>query len=250
MSQFNGRKKQQTQITIVRIILALILLGIVFFVVRGIVRKRHIVPPAVYADMLEPILSSKAKLIKKVIELQTTIHGYDARLTRAKVLEKENEALKKELGRISGTVGIVAHVQTVPNRSFYDSFIIDAGSLEGVTEGATVYAFDSIALGTITRVSERSSVVTLFSEPDRQTTGNVLSSDLAITLVGRGGGEYEVRMPRDVSFVVGDLIVSQSTTPTVLAEIKKVMTDPRDPFQKLLAKTPVNFTALKWVVVR
>lgn len=250
MSRFNVRKKDTARITVIRIICVLGLLVLGFFLTRSFIRKRDVLPPVVSADVIATSLSSKRGLMKKVIELETTIEGYDARLTKAKAVEQENASLKKEFGRGGIGTGILAHVITLPNRSFYDSFIVDAGQIDGVYDGATVFAFDAVALGTVTRVSERSSVVTLFSAPERQTTGNVLSSDLAITLVGRGGGEYEVRMPRDVSFVVGDIVTMQSTHTAVLAEIKKVMTDPRDPFQKLLAKTPINFTALKWVVIR
>lgn len=251
MSRYKStRNKQDPKIIIIRLLLGAALIVVVFFAIRAFVRGRNIAAPAVHTDALAVELYTKKALKEKVIELQTMVHSYDARIARAELLEHENTAFKKELGRSAQSPGIVAHVLTAPNRSFYDSFTVDAGSLDGVTEGAIVYAFDAIALGVVTRVTEKNSVVTLFSEPERQTTGNVASSDLAITLVGRGGGEFEVRMPRDVSFSVGDLVALQSSSPAVLAEIKKVMTDPRDPFQKLFAKTPVNLTALKWVIIR
>ena len=73
---------------------------------------------------------------------------------------------------------------------------------------------------------------------------------MALKLLGRGNGEYEVHMPRDIRFDVGSIIAYQSSTPTILAQIERIVTDPRDPFQRLLAKAPVNLQALKWVIVK
>lgn len=116
--------------------------------------------------------------------------------------------------------------------------------------GQTVYGFGSIALGTISDAAVDHATVSLFSTSGRETSGNVGSGNVAVTLIGRGGGEYEVRLPRDLAFTVGDLVSYQSVHTAVLAEIERIVTDPRDPFQRLIAKTPINLQALKWVIVR
>ena len=99
-------------------------------------------------------------------------------------------------------------------------------------------------------VSENSSTVLLFSASGRETVGTTSGSDIALTLIGRGAGEYEVRMPRDIVFEQGGLISQQSLEVHPLATIQKIVTDPRDPFQRLLAKAPVNLQTMKWVVVK
>jgi hypothetical protein len=158
--------------------------------------------------------------------------------------------LKKELGRVPGERGILAHVITVPRRSFYDTFVIDAGSVEGVSIGQHVFAFDSIAVGVVTGLDTHNATVELYSAPGRETTGTATGNNVAVTLIGRGGGEYEVHLPRDVHFDIKESIAYQSTTSAILAQIEKITTDPRDPFQRLLAKAPVNLNALKWVIVK
>jgi hypothetical protein len=57
-------------------------------------------------------------------------------------------------------------------------------------------------------------------------------------------------LPRDVPFNVGETVSLQSVQVASLAVVEKVVTDPRDPFQRLLAKVPVNLQALKFVVVK
>lgn len=252
MSQFNSNKKNKfkTQDYAIRIIGFLFLIFIVFLISRFFIKSNNINAPVFYIDTIDANLMTRSSLIKKVNELNSVIDSYNAKISRLDLLENENAKLKKELGRSSSSTGVLANVLTMPKRSIYDTFIIDIGADHGIHKGMTVYAFDSIALGTIAEVYDNKSLVSLFSQSGRETVGNVNGSDMNITLIGRGAGEYEVRMPRDISFAVGDKISYQSIETVVLAEIQKIMTDPRDPFQKLLAKTPINLINLKWVIVK
>lgn len=204
----------------------------------------------IYSENTAHLFSSKRALASKIAALQNTINAYDAKLVELNTLKYENIQLKTELGRNAPAKGILAHVRTLPNRSFYDTFIIDSGLAEGVQVGQIVYAFDSIALGTISRVEDHFATVELYSASGRETVGTAEGSGVAVTLVGRSAGEYEVRMPRNVPFDIGSLITIQSVHTATIATVEKVITDVRDPFQRLLAKTPVNLQALKWVIVR
>ena len=113
-----------------------------------------------------------------------------------------------------------------------------------------VLAFDATELGVIDSVTERRSVVLLHSSPGIETVGTIVgSTDTTVKLIGRGGGEYEVRIPRELVFDPGMPIITQSVFPKLLAEIKHINTDPRDPFQKILAKTPVNIENTRWVTI-
>jgi cell shape-determining protein MreC len=253
MSSFNQRSYKKRKTLFQSMIgIGSILLGvvIVWVIVRAIVGTTVSNLPLGSTTTIYNTLLPKKVLVKKITELQTTLESYDAQLTTAKILSNENEALKAELGRSPRPTGVLAHVVTLPNRSFYDTFVIDAGSRDAVSVGQVAYGFGSIALGTITSVESDHATVQLFSASGQTTSGTVAGSDLAVTLIGRGGGEYEVRMPRDVEFVVGGLIAYQSVQSAVLAQIERIVTDPRDPFQRLIAKAPINLQALKWVIVR
>jgi len=224
--------------------------AVLFFGMRVLVKSHAEVIIPLYPNAFDANTMSRPALVAKVNELQTTLEGYAARIETVAMLEHENAALKAELGRDPKPTGTLAHVLTLPNRSFYDTFVIDAGSAEGIRVDQQVYAFNTIALGVVSGVAEHTAVVTLFSAAGRETSGTAAGTDVAVTLIGRGAGEYEVRMPRDVHFEIGSSIALQSIHPSILANVQKIMTDPRDPFQKLLAKVPVNLTALKWVIVR
>lgn len=249
MQQFK-RSRRTVPLSALFLRVALIAVGIVvvFFIIRLIVRGAG--TPAIRADELRKEFSSKRSLVAKIAELENTIATYHEAIQETELLREENESLKAELGRHAAAAGILARVLTPPNRSFYDTVIIDAGSDEGIAEGQIAYAFESIAIGTVASVQPREATVQLFSAPGRETAGTAEGNDTGITLIGRGAGEYEVRMPRDIPFAVGETVSMQSVHAAVLARIEHIATDPRDPFQRLLAKAPVNLNALKFVIVK
>ncbi len=253
MSSYNSRqyKRNKNLIqTFVGVGVVVIAIVVIWFLVNKIINATIGDAPLASATTMYNSAMPKAVLVKKINELQTTLESYDAQITTATLLRTENETLKKEFGRTSSTKGVLAHVVTLPNRSFYDTLTIDAGANQNIAVGQTMYGFDSIALGTVSSVEDDYATVLLFSAPGRSTSGTAVGSDVAVTLIGRGGGEYEVRIPRDVEFTVGGLIAYQTTGAEILAEIERIATDPRDPFQRLIAKAPINLQALKWVIVR
>lgn len=224
-------------------------IALVWFLLSWVRKFRASTAP-LYSDSASLAFHSKQSLIKKVIALQTELDSKNAELTSLNTLTSENTALKAELGRTDAIKGKLARVFVPPNRSIYDTIVLDVGSEDGIAVDQKVYAFGSISLGTISEVLPRSSTVLLYSASGRETAGTTTGSDLAVTLIGRGAGEYEVRMPRDISFQEGGIISDQTISVHPLAKIEKIVTDPRDPFQRLLAKVPVNLQTLKWVIVK
>lgn len=232
--------------------IAIIAAGIILLVVLATFFMKKIashVPP-IYGSTIGNEFLSKRALISKVTALELQINSDQAKLSTLAQLQNENDTLKAELGRMPKPTGVLANVLSLPNRSFYDTMNIDAGSAEGIKQDMTVYAFGSVALGTISSVAPHTATVVLYSAPGHQMTGAAVGSNVAVTLIGRGSGEYEVRLPRDVPFDIGGTVALQSADVTTLATVEKIITDPRDPFQRLLAKAPVNLQALKWVIVR
>lgn len=244
MSQSRSTKKY-----IGIVVVTIVVVFALWYGITWIKRFQGSTVPA-YSDSISLLFNSKQSLIKKVVALQTAINAQESSLTTLSTLEKENVALKTELNREHSIKGTLGRVIVPPNRSIYDTLVIDIGIEDGLTVGQSVYAFGSVALGTISDVSPHSATVLLYSASGRQTVGTTTGSDIAVTLIGRGSGEYEVRMPRDIVFEQGGVISEQSISVHTLATIQKIVTDARDPFQRLLAKAPVNLQTMKWVIVK
>ncbi len=195
--------------------------------------------------------TSKQNFLRTIEELKTTLAEQSTRMEKLTLLETENAQLKELLGRYPEAPGILANIVAFPRQSPYATLVLDAGLNQGIAPGMVVSAFDATEIGTIDSVTENKSIVLLYSSPGREIAGTIVgAADTTVTLVGRGAGEYEVRMPRDLVFDPGMLIITQSVNPQPLAKIERIITDSRDPFQRLLAKIPINLQNTRWVIVR
>jgi hypothetical protein len=56
-------------------------------------------------------------------------------------------------------------------------------------------------------------------------------------------------MPKDLTMQKGDQVVLPGINPYVLAIAQTIISDPRDPFNKMLLTSPVNIQELKFVEV-
>ncbi|MFH1608962.1 MAG: rod shape-determining protein MreC, partial [Patescibacteria group bacterium] len=138
--------------------------------------------------------------------------------------------------------------------------IIDIGINQGIYVGQRVFAYGNIPIGKIAEVEANSSKVVLYSSPGEKTeaiislghsltgeAGSAMSS--FVELVGRGGGNFEITLPRDYILPEGTEIVLPGAYPYLLGTVKTIISDPRDPFQKALIVSPVNVQELKFVQV-
>ncbi|MDD5721191.1 MAG: rod shape-determining protein MreC [Candidatus Pacebacteria bacterium] len=162
----------------------------------------------------------------------------------------ENVSLKETLGRKDPKVNIVlSAILAKPNQSLYDTLLIDAGTAQGIKTGDIVFALGNIPIGRVDLVYDNSSKIILFSNPGEKTQAVVSSKNIFMELVGRGGGNFEMILPRDFVLQKGDQIVMPGITPNVLAIAQTIISDPRDPFIKALLVSPVNVQELKFVEV-
>lgn len=245
MLQSRKKTRQYTPYIVIGIIVVIL----VWWAGSWIRGYRSAIAP-VSSEVIDLSVLSKQSLIKKIVSLQSDLEHARVSENQQHVLEQENASLKAELGRPISKEGTIARIITRPNQSLYDTVIIDAGEENGVSVGKRVYAFGDVALGTISAVENNQATILLFSAPGRETSGTVTNNNATVTLIGRGGGEYEIRMPRDVLFQEGATITEQSIHSVPLAIIQKIISDPRDPFQRLLAKIPLNIQNISWVIVR
>lgn len=182
------------------------------------------------------------QLKQKLIEQQVSLADKEA-------LRQENEDLKEILNRKETKNFILAVITAKPSRSLYDTLVIDAGKEQGITQGALVYAAGTVPLGVITELNAKTAIVTLFSTAGQHTNARVMGTNIDVELVGRGGGNFELKVPRDVALEPGTSVILPGIHPAVLATIVKSITDPRDPAQTFLLTSSVNINELAWVQV-
>lgn len=193
--------------------------------------------------------SSKKNLTKENEQLKNRVTEVEALLLDRETLAAENTTLKESLGRSVSKKLVLAKVLIKPNRSLYDTLIIDIGANAQIKEGAKVFAYGNIPIGVITSVDNGTSVVKLYSTAGEKTFGRIDGSHIDIELTGRGGGNFEAELPRDVTVLEGTNVLLPDISAHIIARVGKELSDPRDPVQKFLLTSPVNMSELDFVEV-
>ncbi len=172
-------------------------------------------------------------------------------MTDYSLLKKENTELKEMLGRVPAkTSFILSAILAKPSQSPYDTLVIDAGLREGVKEGDTVFAYTDTPIGRVRAVYETTSLVVLYSNPGQETEAIIEGVHATVTVVGRGGGNFEMSIPIDLVSEKGTRIVFPGLSLRVLAIVEDVISSPTDPLKKVLLRSPVNIQNLRWVSIQ
>ncbi len=196
------------------------------------------------------IFRSKKDLLAEIEEIRAGQEANQVRLLRAELLEKENTELRQALGNVwPDESWLVAGVLVRPPSTPYDVLVLDVGSEDGVMVQQLVFGRTGIILGVVQEVLKNQAFVTLFSTPGMSTQVVISGQGVAVAAEGKGGGIYELHVPRDIVITEGDAVVLPGRQTEVLGEIQKIIFDPRDPFQTAFVSAPINFYQERLVYV-
>lgn len=197
---------------------------------------------------LSSYFASKNSLYQENLDLKSQIDTDRADRANYDSVVAENISLKETIGRKSEQANmILGAILAKPNQSPYDTLVIDVGTSHGVKAGDKVFAHGSVPIGRIAEAYSSSSKVVLFSNSGEVT--QVVVGEVFLEIIGRGGGNFEMAIPRDFVLLKGDQAVLSGITPQVVAVVETILSDPRDSFQKALLVAPVNIQQLKFVEV-
>lgn len=192
---------------------------------------------------------SKKALLLENENLKSQLNEISARVSNYNSILDENIKIKEIFGRAMGIQMTLAGILSKPNRSVYDTLIIDAGVNQNIVAGQKVFALGNVPIGRIAKVYANSSKVILFSNPGEKTDVIIPSKNVFMQAIGRGGGNFEMILPRDFVLERGNEVVLPGIMPYVLCIVETIISDPRDSFQKALLVSPVNIQELKFVEV-
>lgn len=217
--------------------------------------------PGVWTSLMRPFwrsefsivsgsLSSPDQLLRQNEELKRQLADASLRMATVNAVESENEELKAILGRASSTPYILAAVLKRPPYSLYDEYIIDIGRDQGLSTSSRVYAPGNVLIGRVADVFNQTSKVILFSSPNEQYQVLIGPAHIPATAVGRGGGQYQAQVSRDVKISEGDTVSSPSLNDRSFGIVTSVLSDPAEPFATVLFAPPVNIYELRWVLIQ
>ncbi len=193
--------------------------------------------------------TSKSTLISKNLELEDLVASLRLKEIDYEVLSKENLDLRSELNRTERPDRIISRVLSKPPRSPYDTFVIDAGSTLGVTLGSKVYLSDNIVIGTVTNVTPRTSLVKLFSSSGEKQESVLSRTGASFTLVGRGGANLTLEVPKDADVLWGDSFMYPGFDPSIIGTAYYIDTDTQSSFKTVYIRISGNVFQAKSVFV-
>lgn len=196
-------------------------------------------------------------------QLRANLSEQENRIANYNSLLAENNQLKEILGRKPEAMKIIlAGILSKPNHSPYDTLIIDVGTNQGIIASQRVFALGNIPIGYVAETYANSSKIILYSSPGEKIevviTGQparnadsiaTAGGDAFMQVIGRGGGNFEMILPRDFVIENGAEVNLPGITSYLLAKVATIISDPRDSFQKALLVSPVNIQELKFVEV-
>lgn len=196
-------------------------------------------------------LLSKKHILSENEKLRGQIDAISIDLVDYEVLKNENNRLREIIGTFSNISDYsVAKVVSRPPVSLYDTLLVDLGESDGIVSGQKVYFLNRIFLGEVMEVYKDTSLVKLISNPEDETKGILIPSNTEITLVGRGGGSFEANIPRDLVVSPGTVVISSDRENHIIAIALNNISDPRDPVNTVLFRSPVNFNNIDFVAIK
>ena len=155
------------------------------------------------------------------------------------LLLEQNALLKENANAPQSRKRLHATVLSVPGRSPYDTFLVDAGADQGISRDRLVFAAGSI-IGRVAEVYGTTALVKLLSSPGEEYEVRIGASKIPAKALGRGGGNFEVTLPRGADVKEGDPISIPSVSSVSFGVVEKVGLGSSGTFQKILFKNPFN----------
>ena len=257
------RQDNEQQKKRIRIFLSVIVIALVFF-------YQHKIFPGLFGGFSQvavPVLSAgeslkentgngldalflfKSALLRENKNLKEKLAGAEIASLERDRLIAENLELRMILGRAGEEKILLANILARPNQSPYDILILDVGKNNGVSEGAPVLAYGNMVIGRVADVSDKSSRAVLFSSPKEENDGIIIGKNIPLKLTGTGGGNFTTKVPRGILVEKGDQVISIGLPSHILGVVEDVSVDPRDPYQSILLRSPVNIYELRFVEI-
>lgn len=193
------------------------------------------------------LFATRSGLARQNAALQDTVAQLQDRAAAYTVLSAENQQLRALVHLAENAPGITAPVISSFRTSPYGTFLIGAGTADGVRTGALVLTSDGFVIGHVADVSGRSALVIGLFAPGQ--TIDVLIRGIPVGLKGEGGGKAAGDAPRGVPIVEGDVVVAPSLGQRPVGIVGSVQGSEASAATKLLVRVPVNLEALSFVYV-
>ena len=193
--------------------------------------------------------SSRRALQVENETLKQELSRLEAEAVGFEALESENRELRGIVHIAEDVSGITAPIISSVRSSPYGTFIVGAGSADGISAGSVVMADGQrgFVIGQIAEVGEHSSLVEEIVAPGASAEGSVGGAELIFE--GQGGGNARAEAPRAISIAEGDSVTSAMFGGRLIGVVGAVPADSASAYKSIYVRTPVSLSELQFVYV-
>ena len=195
-------------------------------------------------------LSSRRALIAENESLKGKVAELTLRAAEATVFEEEAMALRALARLAESEEGITAPVVSSVRSSLYGTFLIGAGTEDGVEVGDLVLAGDGARSFVVGRVREAEKGVSLVGQifaPDVSTEAVIGSATLMVE--GRGGGNARTTAPEALAIEVGDTVIGREFYGRPIGIVGAISHNSASATDEIFIQLPIGLAALTFVYV-
>ncbi|PIR84066.1 hypothetical protein COU18_01515 [Candidatus Kaiserbacteria bacterium CG10_big_fil_rev_8_21_14_0_10_51_14] len=163
----------------------------------------------------------------------------------------ENEELRALLNVVRtndpDTGGVTAPIVSSVHASPYGTFLIGAGSADGIAAGSVVLSSTGFAIGVVGNPGLHTSIVIEIFAPGAST--EVIVHGAAGIAHGFGGGNARMQIPRGVMIEVGDSVRAPALSQRPVGIVGEIASSSASATQDLYVHLPVSPASLSFVYV-
>lgn len=197
------------------------------------------------------LISMSKRLLVDLAEVQQEELSVARSLAwESEMLRSENAELRSLLGHRDRTISQhAARIISRPPQSAYDRIVIDQGAEDGIVIGQFATAYGTVALGIVEEVYPHTAIIRLYSNANTESHVQFVTSGLTATAIGHGGGSYIIELPQSIEIAEGEQVI-QVESGKLLGVVGGIDTDPREPFQQVYVRMPINIRYLDWLFLQ
>lgn len=194
------------------------------------------------------VWQSRLNMAEENLMLKEELLIANLKLKGKELLEAEIRDLNALLNREDLSRVKPVMVLSNPPQTAYDFLIVQGGKDIGLKGGEKIF-FESVILGEVEEVFQKTARIKTFSSGGVKTEGFVERSGLPVTLYGKGGGNFESRLPQEVDIEEGDFVIIPGIANRFIGQVESIESNPTDSFKTVFLRYPLNLSTVRWVAV-
>ncbi len=193
------------------------------------------------------IFSSRRALVDQNQSLTEKLAWLEKRVAGGEALKAENDQLRALVHLAEDSSGVTAPIISSLYSSPYGTFLIGAGSEDGVALRSLVLTYEGFVVGVVSDTGSHTGTVTEIFAPGASI--DALVSGAAISVFGSGGGNAHAEMPRNIPVAVGDPVVAPQFGQRAIGIVGRVASSSARASQDVYIRIPVNLASLQYVYI-